>query len=45
MVTGGEADIDIELLTEGRPDSGGELRSSIGDYILGEAIESEYVVA
>ncbi len=45
MVTGGEADIDIKFLTEGRPDSGSELWSSIGDYILGETIESEYVVA
>ncbi len=45
MVTGGETDINVELLTEGGPDSGGELRSSNRDYILGEAIETENVVA
>ncbi len=45
MVTVDETDIYVELLTEGGPDSGGELRSSIRDYILGEAIETENVVA
>ncbi len=45
MVTGGETDINVEFATEGGPDSGGELRSSIGDNIIGEAIETEDVVA
>ncbi len=39
-----EADIDVEITTEGKPDTVGELWSPIGDCIFRQTIKSEYVV-
>lgn len=38
MVTGGEANIEIEFLTEGRPNLKSEFWSIVGDYILEKAV-------
>lgn len=44
METGGQADLSSQLRTELFPDSRGELRASVGNYVLGNAVEPEHVL-
>jgi hypothetical protein len=41
---GAQAAIDAKPVAESTPESGGELRASVGDYGVGQAMEAEHML-
>lgn len=45
VIPGHEADVNLQGVEEGCPDSGDKLRASIGDDVLREAVKTKYQIA